>query len=94
MRWTPLIIALAGLAVAACQPPAEESDAGFTSGPSPDALPAEEVASDASEVENADSDEPTDPAQQSAPPPSETGDMGDARSSEESVEPDSPTMFQ
>lgn len=94
MRWTPVFFALAALAVAACQPSPEESDAGFTSGPSPDALPAEDVATDASDLEDSDPDGPADPAQQSAPPPSETGDMGDARSSEESVEPDSPTMFQ
>jgi hypothetical protein len=94
MRWTPVFFSLAALAVAACQPSAEDSDAAFTSGPSPDALPAEEVATDASDVESGDPEGPADPAQQSAPPPSETGDMGDARSSEESVEPDSPTMFQ
>lgn len=92
MRWTPVVFALAALVVAACQPSAEETDAEFTSGP--DALPAEEAASDASEAEDGDSDAPSDPAQQTAPPPSETGDMGDAQSSEESVEPDSPTMFQ
>lgn len=92
MRWTPVVFALAALAVAACQPSSEETEAEFTSGP--DALPAEEAATDASETEDGDSDAPADPAQQTAPPPSETGDMGDAQSSEESVEPDSPTMFQ
>lgn len=94
MRWTPVVFALAALVVAACQPSAEESDAEFTSGPAPDALPAEDAATDASGTEGGGSDGPVDPAQQTAPPPSETGDMGDARSSEESVEPDSPTMFQ
>ena len=92
MRWTPVVFALAALAVAACQPSPEEADAEFTSGP--DAMPAEEAATDASEPEDSDSDAPADPAQQTAPPPSETGDMGDAQSGEESVEPDSPTMFQ
>jgi len=33
------------------------------------------------------------PAQQTAPPPSDTGDMGEARASEESVQPDSETVF-
>lgn len=94
MRWTPVIFALAALVVSACQPSAEESDAEFTSGPSREALPAEDAASDASGDGDADADGAPDPAQQTAPPPSETGDMGDARSSEESVEPDSPTMFQ
>lgn len=92
MRWTPVVFALAALAVAACQPSSEETDAEFTAGP--DARPAEAAATDASETDGGDSDEPEDLAQQTAPPPSETGDMGDAQSSEESVEPDSPTMFQ
>lgn len=92
MRLTPVAFALAALVVAACQPSAEESDAEFTSGP--DALPAEDAATDASETDSGDPDAPADPVQQTAPPPSETGDMGDAPSSEESVEPDSPTMFQ
>jgi len=33
------------------------------------------------------------PAQQTAPPPTDTGDMGAARPSAESVEPDSETVF-
>lgn len=92
MRWTPVVFALIAFAASACQPSAEENDAEFTSGP--DATPAEDAATDASDSDRGDADGPADPAQQTAPPPSETGDMGDAPSSEESVEPDSPTMFQ
>ncbi|MBN8552633.1 MAG: hypothetical protein J0L52_07030 [Caulobacterales bacterium] len=33
------------------------------------------------------------PAQQTAPPPTDTGDMGAARPSAESVQPDSETVF-
>lgn len=94
MRWTPALLACAALALAACQPSGDDSDAALTSGPPPEAMPAEDAASDAAETESPAPDTGDEPAQQSAPPPSDTGDMGDARSREESVEPDSPTMFQ
>ena len=42
MRWTPVIIAIATLAVAACQPSAEDTEADFTSGPAPEAPPADD----------------------------------------------------
>ena len=56
--------------------------------PAPVEAPAvEDVAEEASAPAEAE------PAQQAAPPPSDTGDMGDARPSEESVQPDSETVF-
>ncbi|WP_282008447.1 hypothetical protein [Brevundimonas aveniformis] len=92
------LLAIAGgalvLSLAACQPTAEDSDTNLTSGPAPEAPAAGDAASDAAEASAA-TETPTEsePAQQTAPTTAASGDMGDARSSEESVEPDSPTMF-
>lgn len=82
------------LAVSGCQRSNEASDAALTSGPPVEAPAAADSASDATDQTTAPagSDE-AEPAQQSAPPASESGDMGDARPSRDSVEPDSPTMF-
>ncbi len=93
MRWTQFLAACAALTLSACQPSGED-DAEFTSGPPPEAEPAEASASDASGQAETAPPPQEELAQQSAPPASQTGDLGDARSSQESVEPDSPTMFQ
>lgn len=82
------------LAVAGCQRSDESSDAALTSGPPVEAPAAADAASDAADQTTAPTaaDE-AELAQQSAPQASESGDMGDARASRDSVEPDSPTMF-
>lgn len=86
----PLVLATfgAGLALGACDIQTSDSYEELPPPPAVEAPAAEEVAGDASA-------EPTesDLAQQPAPPPSDTGDMGEARSSEESVQPDSETVF-
>lgn len=93
MRITaPLVVGSLMFALSACQPATEETDAAFTSGPEADAAP--DAASEAAEVEtDAPNGDEAEVAQQSAPPASDAVDMGAARSREESVEPDSPTMF-
>lgn len=95
MRLEPLIAAGAlALGLAACQPSEDSNDVGLTSGPVTEAPTAEGAATDAADVGSAPNDgAQAEPAQQSAPPSAQAGDMGDAQSREESVEPDSPTMF-
>jgi len=86
----PLVLAAfgSGLALSACE---IQTDDSYEAPPPPEpveAPAAEDVADDASAEDTSE-----DPAQQTAPPPSDTGDMGDARPSEESVQPDSETIF-
>lgn len=96
MRLAPLlVVSLVGLGLAACQRHDERSDVSLTSGPAPETPVAVDAASEATEADAiSPRDDEAEPAQQSAPPASDTGDMGEARSRQESVEPDSPTMFQ
>lgn len=76
----------ASLALGACE--IQTSETPEEAAPPPVEAPAaDDVAEDAS------ADLPEEPAQQTAPPPSDTGDMGEARPSEESVQPDSETVF-
>jgi hypothetical protein len=84
-----LLTFAAGVTLGACEfqssPSSDEAEAPLP--PPVEAPAAEDVAEDA-----ATDDEP-EPAQQTAPPPTDTGDMGAARPSEESVQPDSETVF-
>lgn len=94
MRFATLLLA-GGLALglAACQPSQDESDVALTSGPPVEAEAATEAGTDAAQTEATPATDEAEPAQQTAPTTAANGDMGDARSSQESVEPDSPTMF-
>lgn len=85
----PLLLAAfgAGIALSACEIQTNEAAEEAVAPPPMEAPAAEDVAEEAA------AEAPTEPAQQTAPPPSDTGDMGDARPSEESVEPDSETVF-
>lgn len=86
----PVLIATfgLGLALGACDIVMPQSEEEAPPPPPPVEAPAvEDVAEEAA------AEVPAEPAQQTAPPPSDTGDMGEARSSEESVEPDSETVF-
>lgn len=76
----------AGFALGACE--IQTSDTSEEAAPPPVEAPAAEDVADEAAAEV-----PEEPAQQTAPPPSDTGDMGDARPSEESVQPDSETVF-
>ena len=94
MRFATLL--LAGglvLGLAACQPSEDESDVALTSGPPVEAEAATEAGTDAAQTEATPATDEAEPAQQTAPAASDTGDMSEARASRESVEPDSPTMF-
>lgn len=77
----------AGLALSACEMDYEPAEASAPPPPPPIEAPAVEDAA----VEAA--AEAPEPAQQTAPPPTDSGDMGDARAGEESVQPDSETVF-
>lgn len=82
-----LLTFAAGVTLGACE---FQSSAPQNEAPPPppvEAPAAEDVAEEASTPA-----EP-EPAQQTAPPPTDTGDMGAARPSEESVQPDSETVF-
>ena len=89
-----LLSAALALGLAACQPSGDESDVGLTSGPAPETSAAEDAVGQATNADAAPAGEAeAEPAQQSAPATADAGDMGDAQTREESVEPDSPTMF-
>ncbi|MBN8552632.1 MAG: hypothetical protein J0L52_07025 [Caulobacterales bacterium] len=95
MRLTALVVGVGlTLGLAACQPSGDDSDVAFTSGPPIGAEAASEAGTDAAQTDAASAAQSeAEPTQQSVPAASDTGDMGDARPSDESVEPDSPTMF-
>lgn len=78
-------VAAAGLGLSACDISAPEREEEVAPPP-----PVEEPIVE--EVEPETTPETT-PSTTPPPPPSDTGDMGDARPSEESVEPDSETVF-
>lgn len=83
-----LLVFAAGAALGACE--FQSSDPAQEAPPAPppmEAPAAEDVAEEAAAPV-----EP-EPVQQTAPPPRDTGDMGEARSSQESVQPDSETVF-
>lgn len=79
----------AGLALGACEFQTNGSNQEAPPPPPVEAPAVEDVAEDASAV----APEEPEPSQQTAPPPRDTGDMGEARPSEESVQPDSETIF-
>lgn len=76
--------ALTGLALAACQPGYEDDTDDLGEEPVVEAPAAEDAAVDV--VEDEATEEP-------ATAPVDTGDMGEPKSSEESVQPDSETLF-
>lgn len=86
----PLILLTfgAGLALGACEFQTSSSEP-----PPPPPVVEAPAAPDVAEDASAAAPEEPEPAQQSAPPPRDNGDMGEARPSEESVQPDSETIF-
>ena len=82
-----LLTFTAGVTLGACEFQTSEPEREASPPPPVEATAVEDVAEEASTPV-----EP-EPAQQTAPPPTDTGDMGAARPSEESVQPDSETVF-
>ena len=85
MRNLLLIAAVTGLGLSACEMRSEEAEEDFA----PPPPPAEEIIIEQPEETPPATGETTAPP----PPASDTGDLGEARPSEESVQPDSETVF-
>lgn len=85
MRNLLLIAAVTGLGLSACEMRSEEREEDF--GPPPP--PAEEIIVE----QPAETPPETTESATPPPPPSDTGDLGDPRPTEESVQPDSETVF-
>lgn len=81
------VTAAGALGLAGCEMQTTETEEPPAPPPVEEAPPAEEAVVDASAEQTTEAQRPP------PPPPSDTGDMGDARSSEQSVQEDSETVF-